>query len=44
MNNSDSNDELTHNINELNKLIDEEIHWIIRLLNFLEVLIKYNLI
>ena len=40
MNNSDSNDELTHNINELNKLIDEEIHWIIRLLNFLKKVFK----
>ena len=27
MNNSDSNDELTHNINELNKLIDEALDY-----------------
>ena len=40
MNNSDSNDELTHNINKLNELIDEEIHWIIRLLNFLKKVLK----
>ena len=40
MNNSDSNDELTNNINKLNKLIDDEIHWIIRLLNFLKKLLK----
>ena len=40
MNNSDSNDELTHNINELKKLIDEEIHWIIRLLNFIKKVLK----
>ena len=40
MNHSDSNDELTNNINELNKLIDEEIHWIIRLLNFLKKFLK----
>ena len=38
MNHSDSNDELTHNINKLNKLIDEEIHWFIRALNFLKSL------
>jgi hypothetical protein len=40
MNNSDSNDELMHNINELNKLIDEEIHWIIRLYNFIKKILK----
>ena len=40
MNNSDSNDELTHNINEINKLIDEEIHWIIRLLNLIKKVLK----
>ena len=40
MNNSDSNDELTNNINELNKLIDEEIHWIIRLYNFIKKILK----
>ena len=40
MNNSDSNDELTHNINELNKLIDEEIYWIIRLFNFIKKVLK----
>ena len=40
MNNYDSNDELTHNINELNKLIDEEIHWIIRLLNLIKKVLK----
>ena len=40
MNNSDCNDELTHTINELNKLIDEEIHWIIRVLNFFKTFLK----
>ena len=40
MNNSDSSDEITHNINALNKLIDEEIHWVIRLLNFLKKVLK----
>ena len=40
MNNSDSNDELTQSINELNKLIDDEIHWIIKLLNFIKKVLK----
>ena len=39
MNHSYSNDKLTHNINDLNKLTDEEIHWIIRLLNYLKKLL-----
>ena len=35
---SDCDDELSHNIHELNKLIDEKIHCFIKLLNVLKSL------
>ena len=38
MHHSNSNDEFTHNINELNTLKDEETHWFIKLLKFLKSL------